>query len=73
MLEKHFDSDFTSDQEKEITFKRWPPGYQSWKLGLALNGLKRIDAYWWVTGSFYQLNLNANKYDLKQKGKEKVT
>ena len=19
--------------------------------------LKRIDAYWWVTGSFYQLNL----------------
>ena len=27
------------DQEKNITFKRWPPGYQSWKLGLALNGL----------------------------------
>ena len=28
-LEKHFDGDFTQDQEKEITFKRWPPGYQS--------------------------------------------
>ena len=39
VLEKHFGSDFTPDQEKEITFKRWPPGYQSWKLGLALNGL----------------------------------
>ena len=39
VLEKHFDSDFTPDQEKKITFKRWPPGYQSWKLGLALNGL----------------------------------
>ena len=39
VLEKHFDGDFTPDQEKEITFKRWPPGYQSWKLGLALNGL----------------------------------
>ena len=24
--EKHFDGDFTQDQEKEITFKRWPPG-----------------------------------------------
>ena len=41
VLEKHFGDDFTRDQEKEITFKRWPPGYQSWKLGLALNGLKR--------------------------------
>ena len=40
VLEKHFDGDFTPDQEKKITFKRWPPGYQSWKLGLALNGLK---------------------------------
>ena len=40
MLEKHFDGDFTPNQEKEITFKRWPPGYQSWKLGLALNGLR---------------------------------
>ena len=39
VLEKHFGDDFTRDQEKEITFKRWPPGYQSWKLGLALNGL----------------------------------
>ena len=39
VLEKHFDGDFTQDQEKEITFKRWPPGYQSWKLGLELNGL----------------------------------
>ena len=29
VLEKHFDGDFTPDQEKEITFKRWPPGYQS--------------------------------------------
>ena len=38
-LEKHFDGDFTQNQEKEITFKRWPPGYQSWKLCLALNGL----------------------------------
>ena len=28
-LEKHFDDDFTHNQEKEITFKRWPPGYQS--------------------------------------------
>ena len=41
VLEKHFDGDFTPDQEKEITFKRWPPGYQSWKLGLALNGSRR--------------------------------
>ena len=40
VLEKHFDGDFTPDQEKKITFKRWPPGYQSWKLGLALNGLR---------------------------------
>ena len=40
VLEKHFDGDFTPDQEKKITFKRWPPGYQSWKFGLALNGLK---------------------------------
>ena len=29
VLEKHFDDDFTPDQEKEITSKRWPPGYQS--------------------------------------------
>ena len=29
VLEKHFDGDFTPDQEKKITFKRWPPGYQS--------------------------------------------
>ena len=29
LLEKHFDGDFTPDQEKEITFKRWPPGCQS--------------------------------------------
>ena len=29
VLDKHFDGDFTPDQEKEITFKRWPPGYQS--------------------------------------------
>ena len=28
-LEKHFDGDFTQNKEKEITFKRWPPGYQS--------------------------------------------
>ena len=41
VLEKHFDSDFTPDQEKEITFKRWPPGYQCSKLGLALNGLRK--------------------------------
>ena len=26
VLEKHFDADFTADQEKDITFKRWPPG-----------------------------------------------
>ena len=39
VLEKHFDGDFTRAQRKEITFKRWPLGYQSWKLGLALNGL----------------------------------
>ena len=26
VLEKHFEGDFTPDQEKEITFKRWPPG-----------------------------------------------
>ena len=39
VLEKYFDGDFTPNQEKEITFKRWPPGYQSWKLGLVLNGL----------------------------------
>ena len=42
LLEKHFDGDFTPDQEKKITFKRWPPGYQSWKLGLALNGLSNF-------------------------------
>ena len=40
VLEKHLDGDFTPDQEKQITVKRWPPGYQSWKLGLALNGLR---------------------------------
>ena len=28
-LEKHFDGDFTQDQDKEIAFKRRPPGYQS--------------------------------------------
>ena len=27
---------------------------------LSLPILKRIDAYWWVTGSFYQLNLNVS-------------
>ena len=27
VLEKHFDGDFTPDQEKKITFKRWSPGY----------------------------------------------
>ena len=42
VLEKHFDGDFTPDQEKKITSKRWPPGYQSWKLGLALNGLSHV-------------------------------
>ena len=26
VLEKHVDGNFTPDQEKEITFKRWPPG-----------------------------------------------
>ena len=39
VLEKHFDDDFTPDQEKDITSKRWPPRYQTWKLSLALNGL----------------------------------
>ena len=39
VLEKHFEGDFTPDQEKEITFKRWPSGDQSWKLSLALNRL----------------------------------
>ena len=29
VLEKHFDSEFSADREKDITFKRWPPGYQS--------------------------------------------
>ena len=29
VLEKHVGGDFTPDQEKNITFKRWPPGYQS--------------------------------------------
>ena len=48
VLEKHVDGDFTSDQEKEITFKGWPPGYQSWKLGLALNGLKITQAWKYV-------------------------
>ena len=38
-LEKHFEGEFTPDQEREITFKRWPPGYQSWKFSLALYGL----------------------------------
>ena len=45
VLEKHFDGDFTPDQEKKITFKRWPPGYQSWKLGLALNGLNTVPGW----------------------------
>ena len=27
VLEEHFDGD--PDQEKELSFKRWPPGYQS--------------------------------------------
>ena len=35
-----FDRDFTPDQEKEITFKGWPPGYPSWKLGWALDWLR---------------------------------
>ena len=39
VLEKHLDGDITQGQEQEITFKYWPPGYQSWKLILALNGL----------------------------------
>ena len=34
VLEKYFGGDFTRDQEKENTFKRWPPGHQSWKLGV---------------------------------------
>ena len=42
VLEKHFDGYFTPDQEKEIPCKRWPPGYQSWKLTLALNGPERV-------------------------------
>ena len=29
VLEKHFDGEFTADQEKDITFKHWPPEYQS--------------------------------------------
>ena len=29
VLEKHFDVHFTPDQEKEIPFKRWPPGCQT--------------------------------------------
>ena len=33
---------------------------------LTLPILKRIDAYWWVTGSFYQLNLNYKKYNTFQ-------
>ena len=37
VFEKHFDDESTRDQEKEITLKRWPPGYQSWKLSSALN------------------------------------
>ena len=28
-LEKHFDGDFSPENEKEIPFKCWPPGYQS--------------------------------------------
>ena len=44
VLEKHFefDGDFTPDQEKEIIFKRWPLWYQSWKPGMALNGLRNL-------------------------------
>ena len=56
VFEKHFDGDFTHDQEKEITFKRWPPGYQSWKLGLALNGLKEKSKTWSVTNSESRLS-----------------
>ena len=41
-LEKYFDGVLTQDQEKEITFKHWPPGYQSWKLCLAPNALKYV-------------------------------
>ena len=74
VLEKHFDGDFTPDQEKKITFKRWPPGYQSWKLGLALNGLtskkcnenqkqstlwkKKKDCTWRRLANFLFLNLD---------------
>ena len=43
VLDKHFDGGFTPDQQKEITFTRWPPGYKSWKLSLALNGLNCSD------------------------------
>ena len=47
-LEKHFGGDFTQDREKEITFKRWPPRYQSWKLCLAANGLTKISRENWT-------------------------
>ena len=58
-LEKHLDGDFTPDQEKETTFKRWPPGYQSWKLGLALNGLRQdpLDLSFWSFLTFLQYGI----------------
>ena len=42
VLKKHFDGDFTPDQEKDINFKRRPLEYQNQKLSLALNGLNGV-------------------------------
>ena len=41
MLEKHFDDDFTPDQEKEITFKLWPPGVPKLKTYLVTERVNR--------------------------------
>ena len=61
VLEKHFGGDFTRDQEKEIPFKRWPPGYQSSKLGLAPNGLSFTIR---PTLGFISFKLGANELNL---------
>ena len=40
LLQKHFDGDFTSDQGKEITFKRWLPGTEAENSAWQSTGLK---------------------------------
>ena len=65
-MEKHFDGDFTSDQEKEITFKRWPPGVPKLKTWLGTQRVKihqlarngRRVTYLWRVRKTSELKLN---------------